>query len=203
MTDTGEKRKRAITPSVDEHSSQRRKSDDSDISEVSNVSNDSRFSPLTTITTMDSQVSPKGHVAEGHIDGGERAGRDISYYYAGLPGRPKLLARSSNEPWVRPLVKIAPGPATPFSHQYARKEVHPTLGHPLREKLDGGLRTSIHEILSTMRPAETISVDFVRIGYEEVVRDNPVIIWVTVEKDKVGHTEAKRIADAIKLECLK
>jgi len=149
---------------------------------------------------MDSQVRSEVHVA-----GGQRAGQNISYYYVDFPGQPKLLARSSNEPWVRPLVKIAPGPATPFSHQYARKEVHPmaTLGHPLRQKLDGGLRTSIHEILSTMRPAESISVDFVRIGYEEVVRDNPVIIWVTVEKDKVGHTEAKRIADAIKLECLK
>ena len=112
-----------------------------------------------------------------------------------------LLARSSNEPWVWP--KVSPDPDSRFTRTHAEKRYGVVRNHPLRKKLDDGLRTSIHKVLSTMTPREWISVDYIRMGYEANFQDNPVVIWVTVEEGQVGYTEAKRVADEIKVECLK
>ena len=127
----------------------------------------------------------------------EEEPENIEDYYSGLPGRPKLLARSNPEPWVRPrsLAWEAREGGDP-------KAVFVVTHHPLREKLDQGLRAKILDVLATMTPCKWISVDYVRMGYDkDVERNNPVIALVTVEEDQLSKVEAKRVVDAIAEEC--
>ena len=129
--------------------------------------------------------------------------QDFTFYYVNFPGSPKLVARSSNEPWVRPWVPVEDdGVATPFSRERAIKWVSTVGIHPLRRKLEAGLRDSVLQILSALKP-KWISVDYVRIGYEKVDKDNPVVILITVEKDQIAYDEGKRVVDEIKAECIK
>jgi hypothetical protein len=66
-----------------------------------------------------------------------------------------------------------------------------------------GLRDNIRRVLATMSPCRWISVDYLRIGYDEVEQNNPVVILVTVEKDQVPRAEAQRVVDALSEECKK
>ena len=84
------------------------------------------------------------------------------------------------------------------------KTVFVVTHHPLREKLDAGLRDTIIGILATMNPHKWISVDYLRIGYEKgVAQNNPVVTLITVDKDQVPLAEAQRVVDAIAEECKK
>lgn len=129
-------------------------------------------------------------------------GAEYDNYYYGLPNNPKLLARSNPEPW-EPL----PSYQSKFDGTF---EIQPKIlfflverCHPLRERLKGGLRSKIRAVLATMEPLKWISVDYLRVGYKKVEKDNPVVILVTVEKDVITAEEAKRIADALCAECRK
>jgi hypothetical protein len=44
---------------------------------------------------------------------------------------------------------------------------------------------------------DSISVDYLRIGYKKGRRDNPVVILITVGAGKVEAKEAQRVADLI------
>jgi hypothetical protein len=190
MADTNDKRKRVLTPSAEQHLSSRRKLD---ISDESNTSNKTEATTSSLATSVDPEESQK-------MD------QDFTFYYVDLRGRPKLVARSSNEPWIRPLVKVVmdrDSPATPFSHEHAEKQVFTVGKHPLRQKLEAGLRDSVLQVLSTLKPNKWISVDYLRIGYEKVAEDNPVVILITVEKDQIAYGEAKRVVDEVKTECTK
>ena len=125
--------------------------------------------------------------------------QDFSLYYTDLRGRPKLIARSSNEPWMRPLA--SPSSYSPWNG-YAEKHVFTVGIHPLRRKLEAGLRDSIRRILSILG-GKCISVDYVRIGYEKLDKDNPVVILITVEKDQITYDEGKRVVDEVKAQCIK
>ena len=188
MADANDKRKRVITPSAEQNISSRRKLN---ISDESNTSNDTE----ATSSTLATSVNPEE---------GQKMDQDFTYYYVDLRGRPKLVARSSNQPWIRPWVEADhDGLASPFSHEYAKKQVFTVGKHPLRQKLEGGLRDSVLQVLSTLKPKKWISVDYLRIGYEPVEADNPVVILITVEKDQIEYDEAKRVVDEIKTECIK
>jgi hypothetical protein len=127
---------------------------------------------------------------------------DWTEYYAGFPGNPKLLARSSRATWTQPtgsyntLTFPPPGPARKLSFVITGHSAH-----SLSQKLDNGLRDSILAILDTMSPKKWISVDYLRIGYDEEAVNNPVVVLITVEKDIVSPTEAQRIVDEIHREC--
>lgn len=53
-----------------------------------------------------------------------------------------------------------------------------------------------------MQPQKWISVNYLRLGYEEDDSKNPVVIWITVEKDQVDPVEAQRVSDLIHRECI-
>ncbi|RDL32035.1 uncharacterized protein BP5553_09437 [Venustampulla echinocandica] len=125
---------------------------------------------------------------------------DFTYYYLGLPGNPKLLARSSTIPWEGiPIVDTPGGHEGPRGQ--AAKLAFVITHHPLRGKLDNGLRDNIRHVLATMQPCRWISVDYLRIGYNEVEQNNPVVILVTAEEDQVPRAEAERVVGAISSEC--
>jgi hypothetical protein len=121
-------------------------------------------------------------------------------YYWGLRGNPRLLARSSSEPWTLPRSKEEVG----YDGNLAviRKSMS-VVGrhHPLHMKLDQGLRQNIRQVLASMQPCRWISVDYVRLGYNCQVEANPIIAWVTIEENQVPLVEAQRIVDAMAQEC--
>jgi hypothetical protein len=128
---------------------------------------------------------------------------DFQDYYYGLPGNPKLLARSSTVPWQIPSIDIPEHGEWGYQSR-AYKSVFVLTRHPLREKLVNGLRDNIRNVLATMSPCKWISVDYLRIGYDDnVEQNNPVVILVTVEQDHVPRAEGQRIVDALAEECRK
>jgi hypothetical protein len=54
-----------------------------------------------------------------------------------------------------------------------------------------------------MTPCCWISVDYLRLGYDDVREKNPVVVLVTVEEGKVSEAEGQRIVDALSAECKK
>jgi hypothetical protein len=178
-----------LTPPAEQHLSIRRKLN---ISDESNTSNETAATTSSQATSVNLEESRK-------MD------QDFTLYYMGLRGRPKLVARSSNSPWIRPSVmdKDRDLPTSPLIVEYVDKQVFTVGKHPLRQKLEVGLRDSIRQVLSTLEPKRMISVDYVRLGYEQVEGDNPVVILITVEKDQIPYGEGKRVVDEVKTECIK
>ena len=129
-------------------------------------------------------------------------------YYYGLRGNPRLLARSSVQPWTRPLANLEEypyniDPGYYGQHPQQKKRMSIVGRHALRKALDSGLREKIREMLATMNnPSRLISVDYIRLGYDwEDEKNNPVVVWVTVEENQVPEAEAQRIVDALAQEC--
>lgn len=123
----------------------------------------------------------------------------IEYYYWGLRGTPRLLARSSNQPWTPPTTE-----EIGYDGNFEKiRKVISVVGrrHPIQAKLDQGLRQNIRQVLASMEPCRWTSVDYVRLGYDQVETNNPVVVWVTVEENQVPLVEAQRIVDALAQEC--
>jgi uncharacterized protein involved in tolerance to divalent cations len=123
---------------------------------------------------------------------------DYSNYYRGFPGNPTLLARANRPRTIPPIV------FDDFSLNYhpALKQVHPIGKHDIKNALENGLFDRIKGIMATMVPPKWISIDFLRIGYSDIRAENPAVILVTVEKDKVPEAEAARIVREIEAACV-
>lgn len=123
----------------------------------------------------------------------------FEYYYWGLRGNPRLLARSSSQPWTIPRTEEI---GFDGNFEKIRKVISVVSHHPIRAKLDQGLRQNIRQVLASMKPCRWISVDYVRLGYDhEVEINNPVVVWVTIEENQVTLVEAQRIVDVMAQEC--
>jgi hypothetical protein len=129
----------------------------------------------------------------------------IDFYYAGVPGNPRLIARSDTSPWRRPFYRTVPS----YNHSLSIDEQH--LGqkkwfiikeHPIKEKLESGLRQAILNVLTMSVRAHWISLDFLRLGYSDKDTENPVVIWITVEEDKVSIEDAQRVVNLIYQRCI-
>jgi len=125
-----------------------------------------------------------------------------NYYYFGIRAKygwrsyPKLVARSSRAPWTYPKIQDYGWGSQDF------KTMCSVMHHPLRNKLDQGLRGKILEVLATMSPCKWFAVDYVRIGYDkDVQQNNPVVILITVEEGQVSRTEGQKVVDALSKEC--
>jgi hypothetical protein len=152
-------------------------------------SNQSTLTPLTPISLA--ADLPMAAIAEAS---------SFENYYWGFPGNPKLLARSNLELWIRPPDQSIDGFVSPAKKFAFIVAYH----HPLREKLQQGLRDKIRGILATMTPCKWISVDYLRIGYNgDEEQQNPVVVLVTVEEGQVLVAEAQRIVNALASECIK
>jgi hypothetical protein len=175
---------------------QERSSDESRTSERSHTTGLSTFSTDSHAETEITAPGPSTPAAKmaANTTGDPTAFDD---YYYGIGRLLKLLARSNPEPWQIPLVPGYWGGPSPDT-----KTIFVVTHHPLRQKLDAGLRDTILGILATMKPRKWISVDYLRIGYDKnVAQNNPVVALITVEKDQVPLAEAQRVVDAIAEEC--
>ncbi|KEP52266.1 hypothetical protein V565_048150 [Rhizoctonia solani 123E] len=79
---------------------------------------------------------------------------EATYYYAGLPCAPILVARSSTTPWVAPS-----GP----NAEWDLKELGPAGHHPLKEAWEGGLDKEVIALLNSMKVKWT-TLDALKIG---------------------------------------
>lgn len=111
-------------------------------------------------------------------------GTKFDNYYFGLGNNPKLLARSNRAPWKPPPTQPAKLDPAWQIHPYIQLGIVKSR-HPLSAKLrDSGLRNSIREVLATMTPPRWISVDYLRIGYDDIEENNPVVALVSVEEQR-------------------
>lgn len=97
-------------------------------------------------------------------------------YYASIyPTNPPLHASADNDPWTRPQIR---DPSNLSQTIWARG-YHFIVGQrPLSEKLDAGLRQAILDIVTRMQPPTAISIDYLRLGYEEKRQLNSVIVLI-------------------------
>lgn len=175
---------------------------------VSNSSSSSLLQPLSL--QVDADISAARRVSADTTSTEIMSTTRNSYenpmdsYYGWMPCNAKLLARSSKEPmppsgdmqplelsfWKQKLVE-----------QFCSKRTHLVGSHPIKQKLEDGLRQSILEALATLFPNKWISLNFVRIGHAKLAEQNPVTIWVVVEKSEVPVAEALRVVDKIDIHC--
>lgn len=121
-------------------------------------------------------------------------------YYHGLYENPKLLTRSNPAPWTISHITESSGYQRGPSRD--TKIMYSVKNHPLHDKLAQGLRERILDILATMDPCEWFAVDYVRIGYDKASeQNNPPVVLVTVQEDKVARAEGQRIVNALSEEC--
>jgi hypothetical protein len=100
---------------------------------------------------------------------GSPSNDEAIFYYAGLPSRPRLVARTGTIPWYPPT-----GPEA-----YPRRRELRTVGkHKLKDVWEDNLAPKIHAALDLMKIKWT-STDVVRIKYvdEDFV---PVVLWIGV-----------------------
>ncbi|THU82253.1 hypothetical protein K435DRAFT_844458 [Dendrothele bispora CBS 962.96] len=100
---------------------------------------------------------------------------EATFYYAGLPSAPVLVARTSTAPWRAPINPEA---------YIRRKELRPVGNHAIVEVWEDNLAFKIHALLNSMNVMWT-STDVVRIGYtDELALSSapppPVILWIGV-----------------------
>ena len=95
---------------------------------------------------------------------------EATFYYAGLPSGPPLVARTSNTPWEMPSGPEAYRKAKELggadSHSALKKAWRNNLSHEIGALLDS-------------RKVKWTSIDVVRIGYVEE-HPKPVILWIGV-----------------------
>ncbi|KAH9964116.1 hypothetical protein BC827DRAFT_1265926 [Russula dissimulans] len=108
--------------------------------------------------------------------------KEAETYYAGLPSRPVLVARTGAL-WEAPR-----GPEV----YTVIKELHPVGNHPLTEVWEGNLALKLHTFLDSMEVMWT-STDVVRIGVagEYPV---PVILWIGVMPGSLSHDDGTDVA---------
>ncbi|KAF8555076.1 hypothetical protein OG21DRAFT_956385 [Imleria badia] len=95
--------------------------------------------------------------------------KEAVFYYAGLPSRPLLVARTGTIPWKEPR-----GPEA-----YLKlKELCAIGNHPLKEAWEGKLALKLHSLLDSMK-VKWSSTDVVRI--RNVGESSaPIILWIGV-----------------------
>lgn len=121
----------------------------------------------------------------------------FEHYYTGALCNAKLVARSSTAPWK------AEWAGGTWSGPVGKNVGVVEPSHPLCQRLDEGLNDNILGVLATMRPCAWISVHYVRLGYDEAEENNPVVVLIAVEQNRVSSTEGQRIVDTVSEECRK
>jgi hypothetical protein len=92
-----------------------------------------------------------------------------TFYYHGLPSRPKLVARSSGFRWQRQ-----------FRDQHETRKVLKNIGnHPIVDQYNDNV---IEDIINALGDLPWNAIDVLRIGYDfENPTKYPVILWVSVQ----------------------
>ncbi|PMD42944.1 hypothetical protein L207DRAFT_563751 [Hyaloscypha variabilis F] len=102
---------------------------------------------------------------------------EINFYFQGLAGEPRLLARSSTETFQRKYDGTFP----------MAKMVFNVGRHPIVTGYDKGPR---FEIRAVLKGVKWIKIDIVRLGYAITPAENPVVVLITVDKGTVPFWKA-------------
>ena len=108
-------------------------------------------------------------------------------YYYGLPSRPRLIARSSTQPWQQSYILSFPRPKT---LQVVERS------HPIAEVWCTGLYKEIVEVLKNV---SFTTIDVVRIGYPQAGEDEelpPVVLWIGVQPGSLSSRVGNKIVEA-------
>ncbi|KAJ7457634.1 hypothetical protein B0H11DRAFT_2160733 [Mycena galericulata] len=105
------------------------------------------------------------------------------HYYAGLPSRPVLVARTSTAPWHVPT-----GPEA----YLVPRELRPVGHHALKEVWEDNLVLKVHDLLDSMRVNWT-SIDVLRIGNAGQA-SAPVILWIGVTPKSLSGNDGVVVA---------
>lgn len=104
-------------------------------------------------------------------------------YYYGIHSRPRLVARSSTNVWVKP--------TGPEAHLIT-KELGPLGSHPLRDIWEASVGPAIFEYLDS-KGVKWTSIDPVRIGYDDEI-PRPAIVWIGVVPGSLSAEDGVEIA---------
>jgi hypothetical protein len=103
---------------------------------------------------------------------------EATYYFWGLAGNPKIIARTSKTPYVRA-----------FSGTYPRKKWVTNIGnHPLRAVYNLEVRKSIWNALKSI---PWVTIDIARIGYSGKQSVDPVVMLITIKPDSTPWVKAQ------------
>jgi hypothetical protein len=96
-----------------------------------------------------------------------------TFYYHGLPSRPKLVARSSGFRWQRQ-----------FIDQHETRKVLKNIGdHPIVDQYNDNV---IEDIINVLGDLPWNAIDVLRIGYDfEDPTKYPIILWVSVQPGSI------------------
>ncbi|KAF5022229.1 hypothetical protein F66182_5744 [Fusarium sp. NRRL 66182] len=114
---------------------------------------------------------------------------EIRDYYHGLPSKPKLVARSSSDPWNPPHDGLS-----------VWKTLDPVGRHPIVQAWNDSMGPLRQEILDAVKGIQWTAIDILRIGNfrqggiidEEVIR--PVTVLVSVEPGSTSWLDGKKVA---------
>ncbi|EHK15905.1 uncharacterized protein TRIVIDRAFT_206574 [Trichoderma virens Gv29-8] len=105
-------------------------------------------------------------------------------YYYGLPSRPRLVARSSTNTWMRPY--------TPGTLNMYPKMIEPVGRHRLLHQLWNNARSSLRvQLLEAISAADWTSVDFVRVALNE---ESHITFMVGVNPGTLSWSDGHAIA---------
>ncbi|KAG8906989.1 hypothetical protein FRB99_005631 [Tulasnella sp. 403] len=107
--------------------------------------------------------------------------KEATFYYAGIPSGPRLVARSGTTKWK-----------PPTGWDEYRKELRPVGNHPLKEVWEGNLALKLHTLLDSMNVKWT-STDVVRTRIVEEF-SAPVIVWIGVMPASLCGTDGVVVA---------
>lgn len=128
-----------------------------------------------------------------------QADANFSDYYMSCIGNLKLSAQSSTTPWEMPII---PGPGFDREHDRGCKLAFVVTQHHLRNKLAEYLRAKIRPVLETTNPCAWILVDYVRLGYDDRIKqNNPVVVLVSVKEGQGLQNEAQRTVHVLPEDC--
>ncbi|TFY68395.1 hypothetical protein EVG20_g3582 [Dentipellis fragilis] len=114
---------------------------------------------------------------------------EAGLYYAGLPSRPRLVARSGIVPWS--------APTGPEAYAVIRM-LHPVGDHAVKEVWEDKLALKLHALLDSMEVKWT-STDVVRIGNaDEPYRSAPVVLWIGVIPTSLSGADGVVVASKCK-----
>jgi hypothetical protein len=110
---------------------------------------------------------------------------EVKLYFYGLAGSPKLIARSSTEPFPAPILMRHNSWSSPdYDSSYSRRKMLFNIGeHPIVQLYDQGPRG---KILGVLQGLPWYKIDILRIGYYYAAAENPVVVLVTVKPGEVG-----------------
>jgi hypothetical protein len=143
-------------------------------------SNDSAISLISRMDRLSTSPIPAMDHNPGSPITALNGNEDMMYYYEGLRGLPKLLARTGQDTFVRK-----------WEDGYTMRKCISNIGlHPLVGKMENGIWDAILNILCD---TDWLHIDIVRIGYSSRADKNTPVVLISVTPNTISTEDAEAI----------